>query len=77
MSWLRRVLLSSAESRLCAAKPDLHRVPDLPRLHLTVSIQLIELGPRAPLRQTFRLWWCAFCIERCSRHALRAEGCQR
>ncbi len=77
MSWLSRVLLRSAESRLCAAKPNIHLVPDLQRLHLTVSIQLVELAPRVALRQTFRLWWCAFCIERCSRHALKAEGCRR
>lgn len=77
MSRLRSVLLNAAARRLRAAASDLHRVPDLGRLHAAVSAQLSELGPWVPLILVWRFWWCAFCIERSAHHALQAEGCRR
>lgn len=77
MSWLRNGLLSAATRRLHVARPDLHRVPELERLHAAVSTQLVEFGSWAPMLLVWRLWWCAFCIERSAHHALRAEGCRR
>jgi hypothetical protein len=77
MSCLRSALLNSAARRLRAAESDLHRVPDLGRLHAAVSAQLVELGPWVPLIMLWRLWLCAFYIERSAHHALQAEGCRR
>lgn len=74
---MRSVLLRSAAQRLNAARADLHRVPDLQRLHDTTRAQLSEHGAWIPLVMLVQLWWCAFCIERSARHARRAEGGRR
>ena len=74
---MRSALLHAAAQRLNAARTDLHRVPGLERMHDALRVQLVELGPIAPMLLVFRLWWCAFCIERSAVHARRADGYRR
>lgn len=74
---MRSALLHAAAQRLNAAKADLYRVPGLEPMHDALRVQLVELGPIAPMLLVFRLWWCAFCIERSAVHARRADGYRR
>lgn len=77
MITLRRYLLADAERRLCEARPNVRLVPNLVQIHVAVSNQFMGLGSLTPMRLVWRLWWCAYCIERSAHHGALARSYSR
>lgn len=72
---MRLYLTRCAESRLRSAEQNLRLVADLDQLHARASSDLSCSG--AAFLGLVRIWWRAFCIERCAHHAVRAEESRR
>lgn len=72
---LQQYLLQQARHRLQAAKPHLHLVPTLAQQHQMLSLE-IRGESWGALWPVLKIWWAAFCIERCAYHTARAEACR-
>jgi len=53
----------------------LHLVSTLAQQHQMLSLQ-IRGESRGALWPVLKIWWAAFCIERCAYHTARAEACR-
>jgi hypothetical protein len=72
---LQRWFAQCIENRLLAAEQNLRLVAGLDQLHARASSDLAHSG--AALLVLVRIYWRAFCIERCAHHAARAAESRR